>query len=95
VLFSFAVPLHHWFAFTPTTDAFSLSPAVTFLRSGCVSASNRHLCPCFGVGFHLPIDLGLCYCMFLGEAVWRHSDAVVMCGGDAVVVEVIQLWWGW
>jgi len=29
---------------------------------------------------------------------WRHSDAVmvvVMRGGDAVVVEVIQLWRGW
>jgi len=36
--------------------------------------------------------------LFLGEAVWWRSDAVVvvvMCGGDAVVVEVIQLWWGW
>jgi len=56
---------------------------------GCVSASNRHHCSCFGIGFHLPLDLVLCRCLFLGEAVWRRSDAVVvvvMRGGDAVVV---------
>jgi len=29
---------------------------------------------------------------------WQRSEVVtvvVMRGGDAVVVEVIQLWWGW
>jgi len=69
-----------------------------FYDLGCVSASNRRRCPCYAVGFRLPLDLCLCCCLFLGEDVWRRSDAVmvvVMRGGDVVVVEVIQLWWWW
>jgi len=67
-----------------------------FYDLGCIFASNRRRCPCFVVGFRLPLDLYLCCCLFLGEDVWRRSDAVVvMRGGDGVVVEVIQLLWWW
>lgn len=34
-----------------------------------VSTSNRRRCPCFVVGFRLPLGLCLC-CLFLGEVVW-------------------------
>jgi len=64
-----------------------------FYDRGCVSASNRRRCPCFVVRFHLPLDLCLCCYLFLGEAVWWRSDVVVvvvMRGGDAVEVAVIQ-----
>jgi len=39
---------------------------------------NRRRCPCFVVGFRLPIELCLCGHLFLGEAVWRDSFG----GGD-------------
>jgi len=59
-----------------------------FYDLDCVSASNRRRCPCFVVGFRLPLDLCLCCCLFLGEAAWRRSDGVVvvvvMSGGDGV-----------
>jgi len=41
----------------------------------------------------------LCSCLFLGEAVWRRSDAVlvvVMRGGNPVVVVkrgCVDVWW--
>lgn len=46
-----------WLLFTPTTDAFSLSLADAFFDLGNVSASDRRRCPCFVVGFHIPLDL--------------------------------------
>jgi hypothetical protein len=76
-----------------------------FYSLGCVSASNRRRYPCFVVGFRLSLDLCLCCCLFLGEAVWRRCELVVVvvvveiCGGNAVVVEVLSCggdgdaWW--
>ena len=62
--------------------------------------------PVFWCWISSPLDLGLCSCLFLGEAVWRCSDAVlvvVMCGGNAVVVVMrgggeaccVDVWWWW
>jgi hypothetical protein len=50
---------------------------------GCVSTSRRRLCPCFVVGFRLPLVMCLCGCLFLGEPVWRDSFG----GGDG------EEWW--
>ena len=47
---------------------------------GYVSTSNRCCCPCFVVGFRLPLDLCLCSRRCLGEAVWQDSFG----GGEAV-----------
>jgi len=70
---------------------------------GSLLLRRRTHSPChrwlpFYVGFCLPLDLCLCCCLFLGEDVWQRSDVVmmvVMRGGEALVVEVIQLWSGW
>jgi len=60
-------------------DAFSLSSAATFIGFGLrFSTSNRRRCPCFVVGFRLPLVLCLRGRLFLGEAVWRVSFS----GGD-------------
>ena len=68
-LFRFVVSLYHWFYFTPATDAFSLSPAVIFLRFRLCFHFKQALLSVFVVGFHLPLDLCVYCCLFLGEDV--------------------------
>jgi len=69
VLSRSSVSRHHWFSFTPATDAFSLSPAVIFLRFRLCFHFKQALLSVFVVGFHLPLDLCVYCCLFLGEDV--------------------------
>jgi hypothetical protein len=64
-----------------------------FFDLGCVFRFRPSSLPVFCCWIHLPLDLCLCCCLFLGEDVLRRSEivtVVVMRSDDAVVVEVIQ-----